>query len=175
MLNKNTLRKLLADPVFENSETEVLNLYLNSINHTGRVNIPKKTDNQIEMEEVVSQLIQSFIIAPCLIQIDYSQESYSLSSVKTFVSILIEQEGLWKGILKNQTWVSVGFNLDKVTLCFAKTSISSEQLENTVKTIHARTSDIVAYRVTQNESQHEINFKVDGLAHAKLTSEGSIL
>lgn len=175
MLNKNTLRKLLVDSSIGNLPTEDLTSYFNGAKRTRRINIPQISETQVEMEEVVSQLIQSFIIAPCLIQINYGQESFSLSTVKTFVSILLEQEELWKIMLKDQSWVSVAFNADTADISFASASMGLDQLETVVKTINTKTSDIVAYQVSQINSQYEIHLKVDGLAHTKFATEGSIL
>ena len=174
MFNKDILKKILADSSV-NHMTEDIKSYLNSSNLNRRVSIPKNSAGKIEMEEVVTQLIQSFIFSPCLIQIDYSDDSFLLSNMKTFVSILVEQEGLWKVILKDQSWVSVSLSADKTNISFSSAGASANQVETIIKTISARTTDIVSYTVNQDDAQIEISLKVDGLAHTKLNSEGSIL
>lgn len=174
MFNKAAFKKILADGSV-NEMTEDLNSYLNSSNRNRRINIPKISAAQIEMEEVVTQLIQSFISSPCLIQIDYSEDSFLLSNMKTFVSILVEQEGLWKVILKDQSWVSVSLSAEKTNISFSTAATSANQVESVLKTISARTTDIVSYNVIQDDAQIEISLKIDGPALTKLNSEGSIL
>lgn len=161
-LSKTVYPEIHSQVKASEADEEGLSYYLRSIKKSfNRVEIKEASQENLDLENEFSFLINGFTKTPCLIQIVHPQDKRGIENFKLMIAALKESDSLWRLLFRELRWVGISFSGPSTTLTFDQHQVEMNKLEGLLKTVSAKSNYLLSFNIHKKDEQIMVGLRLE--------------